>query len=83
MTLPAQESLRPAARVAPSNTGRLRPRSDGSFLPLAHSRFLAQPLGWLVDEVQRKRFELFSHAIGGLNAMALVPEPFSQGLPDA
>ena len=75
MTFPTQESLRPAGPVAPSNTGRSCPMSDGSILPLLHPRLLAQLHGWPVDEVrrssfQRRRFELFSRAVKGLNAMA-------------
>ena len=49
MTFLAWESIRPSSLVAPLNTGRSRPRSDGSTLPLAHPRLLAQLLGWPVD----------------------------------
>ena len=75
MSFSAQESLKLATPAAPSNTGRSRPRSDGSILTLAHPRLLAQLFGWLVDmakrsSFQRKRFGWFSRAIGGLNAMA-------------
>ena len=66
-----------AALVAPSNTGRSRPRLDGSILPLTHPRLLAQLLEWPVDEVkrssfQRKSFEALSRALGGLNRISPV-----------